>query len=44
MGLKDIPVIVVTTEDAVTALTSGAEDATQMMGIDGTDVTDVTCI
>lgn len=33
------PATVVTTEDAVTALTTGAEEATQMVGIVGTDVT-----
>lgn len=43
-GPEDISVIAVTTEDAVTTLTGGAEDATQTVGIDWTDVTDVTCI
>jgi len=38
-GPVEGPIIVVTTEDAVTELTMGAEESTQMVGIVGTDVT-----
>ena len=40
-GLRDGLATVVTIEDAVTALTTGVEDATQTVGIVGTDVTTV---
>ena len=37
----DGPAIVVTIEDAITALTRGTEEATQTVGIVGTEVTTV---
>jgi len=41
-GPKEGPVTIVTTEDAVTALMEGVVEATQTVGIDGTDATDMT--
>jgi len=38
-GPAEGPAIVVTTEDAVMTLTAGVEEATQIVGIVGTDVT-----
>ena len=38
-GLSEGMATMVTTKDAVTALTTGAEEATQMVGIVRTDVT-----
>lgn len=44
MGPEDILVTAMTIEDTVTTQTRGAKDATQMVVIDGTDVTDVTYV
>jgi len=44
VGPKDIPLTIVTTKDAVTTLTEGVVDATQMVGINEMKVTDVTCV
>jgi len=40
VGSTKGPIIVVTTADAITALTAGAVEVTQIVGMDGTYMTD----